>query len=104
MVSLLRQIIQNNPPIQVLDMELFSSNKDTVENIGELVLEALLNNNIQSIQDLNLSYNQSWFIVINSKTYEDRSSNVDLLGELISKQSGLKHINLGENYFHDNAT
>ena len=61
MVSLFRQIIQHNPPIQVLNMYCFSDKYDTVENIGELVLEALLNSNIESIQDLNLSGNKSWF-------------------------------------------
>ena len=33
-VSLFRQIIHHNPPIQVLNMEGFSSSEDKVENIG----------------------------------------------------------------------
>ena len=55
MVSLFRQIIQHNPPIQVLNMSQFCWYKESVENIGEIVLEAILNSNIESIQDLDLS-------------------------------------------------
>ena len=80
-VSLLRQIIQQNPPIQVLDMSSFSKKEDREENIGELVFETLLNSNIESITDLNLRENRSWFW--NPVTREERSSNVDLLAELI---------------------
>ena len=61
MLSLLRQIVQSNPPIEILDMNRFSWDKDRDENIGELVLETLLNSNIKSITDLNFSYNNSWF-------------------------------------------
>ena len=61
MVSLFRQIIQNSPPIQVLDMRVFSTGSDIYENMGELVLEAILNSNINSITDLNFCYNSSWF-------------------------------------------
>ena len=57
MVSLFRQIIQRNPPIQVLDMNKFSFDMDRNSNIGELVLEAILSSIIDSITDLNLSYN-----------------------------------------------
>ena len=61
LASLFRQIIQHNPPIEVLDMEEFSINKDYNENIGELILEALLTSNIDSIVNLNLKSNRSWF-------------------------------------------
>ena len=61
MVSLFRLIIQQNPPIEVLNMLRFSHNKDRDENIGEIVLETLLNSNIESITDLNLGGNYSWF-------------------------------------------
>ena len=60
MVSLLRQIIQLNPPITSLDMMNFSSDRDQNE-IGELVLEILLNSSIDTITHLNLSHNISWF-------------------------------------------
>ena len=63
-------------------MERFSINKDSDENIAELVFEIFLSSNIQSITDLNLSYNSSWFKHPNSQ--EERSSNVELLIELIS--------------------
>ena len=56
-VSLFRQIIQSNPPIQVLDMNAFSQSNDKDVNMGELILEALLNSNIQSITDLDFGYN-----------------------------------------------
>ena len=55
MASLFRQIILQNPPVQVLNMLYFSDNYDRVENIGELIFEALLNSNMESIQDLKLS-------------------------------------------------
>ena len=42
-------------------MHNFSYNKDVNENIGEIVLETLLNSNISSITELNLGMNQSWF-------------------------------------------
>ena len=80
-VSLFKQIIQQNPPIQVLNMNRFSEDKDREENICELILESLLNSNITSITDLSLHYNYSWFW--NPETTEERSSNVDLLAELI---------------------
>ena len=47
---------------------------DGEHNIGELVLEALLSFNIDSISNLNLGRNYSWF---------DRIGDVDLLTELI---------------------
>ena len=46
MASLLRLIIQNNPPILTLNLFTFSYDRDMVENIGELILETLMNSNI----------------------------------------------------------
>ena len=82
LVSLFRQITQNNPPIQLLNMNDFSSDRDSNMNMGEFVLEALLGSNIQSITDLNLYGNSSWFK--NPETQEEKSGSVDLLVELIS--------------------
>ena len=86
MVSLFRQIIQNSPPIEGLDMIYFSQGRDDNENIGELVLESLLSSRIDSVKDLNLGANSSWF---------KHPENANLLAELISKQAGLQHIRLG---------
>ena len=61
MVTLLRQIVQRNPPITNLNLQRFSGNNDHDINIGELVLEILLNSSIDTIIDLNLSENRSWF-------------------------------------------
>ena len=61
MVSLFRQIVQSSPPIAVLHMNSFSGQKDYEENMGEQVLEALLSSNIDTITDLNLGNNTSWF-------------------------------------------
>ena len=55
--------------------------------MGELILETLLSSSIDSIENLDLSYNKSWFK--NPDTNEERSSNADLLAELISKQVSL---------------
>ena len=79
----------------------FSAYSDYEENIGELVLEILLSSNIDSITDLSLSYNLSWFK--NPITKEERSGNVDLLVELISKQARLHRISLAGDDFHSIA-
>ena len=71
MVNLFRQIIQNNPPIEVLNMWGFSSNNDKDANISEHVLETLLCHNIYSFTELNLSNNESWFK--HPRTKEERS-------------------------------
>ena len=68
-------------------MSRFSDKTDIVENIGELILEALLSSNIESITHLILYSNKFWFI-------QERSSNVDLLIELISKQTSLQELDL----------
>ena len=44
-----------------MNMWKFSENNDRVENIGELVLEALLSSNIDSITELVFYDNKSWF-------------------------------------------
>ena len=46
----------------------FSQHYDSVETMGELVLEALLSSDINTITDLNLSYNKSWFFIENYST------------------------------------
>ena len=61
MVNLFKQIIQNSPPIQVLNMDRFSDSYEQQENVGEIVQEALLSSNINTITDLNLSSNGTWF-------------------------------------------
>ena len=61
MLSLFRQIIQQNPQLDVLNMAAFSDDCNDSENIGEIVLETLLSSNIESISDLNLRENESWF-------------------------------------------
>ena len=64
-------------------MTRFSKDKDHDENIGELVLENLLNSNIDTIINLDLRWNRSRFKHL--YTGEERSGNVDLLVELITK-------------------
>ena len=64
MVSLFRQIVQRSPPIAVLNMQYMqelNGSDDKEENMGVHVLEALLSANIETITDLNLSSNESWF-------------------------------------------
>ena len=89
-VGLFRQIVQQNPPIEVLNMEYFSHDSDRENNMGEIILESILSSNIDSINDLNLGFNNSWFS-------EDRSGNIDLLALLMTKQTYFKHINLAGN-------
>ena len=76
-------------------MDMFSSDKDVNENIAEVVLEALLTSSIDSIANLNLSCNKSWF---------KHPGNADLLAEIISKQASIQHIHLSSNYFSSDAT
>ena len=65
----------------MLILNKFSLNSDRQENISELILETLLNSNIESITDLNLRDNSSWFK--NPETEEERPSSVELLEEFI---------------------
>ena len=64
-------------------MKYFSNDSDRDNNIGELVLETLLSINISSITDLDFAYNSSW--VMHPLTTEERSGNVELLAEFLSK-------------------
>ena len=61
MGSLFRQIIQNDPQIKALNIQRFSGNDVIDQSIDELILESLLSSNIDSITDLNLVDNSSWF-------------------------------------------
>ena len=92
MVSLFRQIIQQNPPLQSLSITSFGPMIEINENNGELILEILLNSNIESIINFNIGNNSSWFK--HPFTKEERFSNVELLTEFISKQAGLQNITL----------
>ena len=83
-------------------MNSFSLSNDEVQNIGELVLETLLSYSVDSIIDLNLGFNSSWFS--HPVTKEERSGNIDLLTELISRQTRLQILNLSKNLFSSNAT
>ena len=60
-VTLLRQIVQNNPPIIVFNMVEFSRSSDHIENIGKLVFEILMSSSINSITDINFNTNEYWF-------------------------------------------
>ena len=64
-------------------MAYFSEDYDREQNIGELILEPLQSANIDSINDLNLQSNSSWFWYPDME--EERSGNVDLLVEIILK-------------------
>ena len=69
-------------------MNAFSEDKDFENKIGELVLESLLASRIDSIKELDLSANRSWFM--HPGTREERQGNIALLAELIIKQAGLQ--------------
>ena len=61
-----------------------------------------MSSNINTITDLNLRANESWFK--HPDTKEERSDNVALLADLIIKHADLQHIDLGTNFFSSNAT
>ena len=69
----------------MLNLVEFSGDSDREQNICEMIIETLLNSNIETISELNLSHNKSWFK--HPETQEERSSNVDLLTVLISRQT-----------------
>lgn len=94
--SLVRDIIQNNPPLKHLDLCRFSGHSDGSESAGEIILEALLNSSISTIQHLNLSFNSSWF----NHADTDREGAIEMLTEVISnKTSSLQTLNLARNRF-----
>ena len=76
-------------------MYCFSYNEDKDQNIGELVLETLLSNSVDSLIELDLGFNPSWF---------KHPVNIGLLAELISIQTRLQIISLTFNKFSNNAT
>ena len=100
MVSLFRQIIQQNPQLETLNMNSFSF-IDVNENCAEIVFETLLNSNIDCIINLDLSNNPEWFT--HHETKEERTSNVELLVEVITKQTCIQKLYLGKNGFSDSA-
>ena len=102
MVRLFRQIIQQNPIIEVLDMYGFSDDKDRDASIGEHVLEALLSSSMNSITDLYLYANQSWFK--HPDLREENNGNVELLAQLLIKHASIQNLNLGYNRFYSKAS
>lgn len=60
-----------------------------------LILETLLNSSINSITDLNLSNNPSWF---------SNPANIELLIELIFKYAAIQNLNLGDCGFVSDRT
>ena len=93
---LLRDIIQNNPPLIHLNLELFSKFSDGNESGGEIIMEALLNSSISTIQHLNLSHNFSWF----NHDGADREGAIEMLTEVISNMtSSLQTLDLSSNRF-----
>ena len=43
LAGLIRDVIQNSPPLTHIDLKGFSAHKDTNESAGEIIMEALLN-------------------------------------------------------------
>ena len=96
LACLLRDIIQNNPPLTHLNLDEFRCNKDGNESAGEIILEALLNSSISTIQHLDLGRNSSWF----NHDETDREGAVEMLTEVISKMtSSLQKLDLRRNFF-----
>ena len=99
---LFRQIVQNNPPIIHLDLSGNNNySDDNEENAGEIILEALVNSQISSIQNLQLGNNKEWF----NNGNDANEGVVDMLVEVISKQSScLQTLNLFLNEFSGVST
>ena len=75
-----------------------SYNREKDQNIGELVFEILLNSRVESITDLNFGNNTSWFMG------EEKSGNIDLMTEFISRQTNLQTFYFNRNELSSNAT
>ena len=60
------------------DLRAFSSDSEISESEGEVILEALLNSSISTIQHLNLSSNKKWF---------ESEEVVELMMDVIGKQA-----------------
>ena len=69
-----RDIIQSNPPLTHLDLRSFSEKSDINynESAGDIIMEALLNSSISTIEYLDLSENKSWFKKNNGRLDIDR--------------------------------
>ena len=67
LAGLIREIVQHKPPLTHLDLYDFSKDNDSDQSAGEIILEALLNSSINTIQDLDLSNNYSWFSIGDTK-------------------------------------
>ena len=100
--GLFRQIIQQNPPLEVLNLRCYSDKNDRFQNIGEFILESILDSRIKSIRHLYLALNSSWFQ--HPDTLELNVSNENILSEIIAKQVDLEDLNLGKNGLSSNAT
>ena len=57
---LFRQITQQNPPLEELFICTFSESNDINENVGEFMLESILNSRIE-LKTLKITDNYSWF-------------------------------------------
>ena len=82
LAGLIRDIIHNNPPLTHLDLSYFSYESEGRESAGEIILEALLNSSICTIQYLNLGHNSSWFKIINTDRRDrkgDREGAIEML-------------------------
>ena len=69
--------------------------------MGEIVLESLLSSNIDTITNLDFDGNSSW--LVNRQTKELRTSNFELLLDLINKQTALQTLYLRGNDFIRNG-
>ena len=61
----------------------FSAYQDLEENMGGIILDALLDSSINSLRTLNFRNNRSWFE--HPATGEERKDNVGKLDEVIGK-------------------
>ena len=57
---LLREIISKKPPLIYLNLHYFNFIEDDNNITFEIILEALLNSKISTIQNLNLGFNLTW--------------------------------------------
>ena len=62
LASLFRDIMQNSPPLTHLNFERFSKPEEYNGITGQIIMEAILNSSICSLQHINFNCNKSWFI------------------------------------------
>ena len=84
---LIQEIIKNNPPLTHLNLEGSRHDNDGNESAGTIIMEALLNSSISTIENLRLNGNSSWFNYGYTDREREREGAIEMLTEVIGNMS-----------------